>query len=95
MGIEGIDNLHENHPEEYHVVIVGRAGGHIGTGIYLHGPGTKRLAIGTAEQNYRKENRFASNIALVSTVEFSGDKESAMKFMDRLMELIREVEDVS
>lgn len=33
--------------DEFHVVLVGRSGGHAGTNIYVVGPGPKRHAVTT------------------------------------------------
>lgn len=73
---------------EYHVVIVGRAGEHDGTDIYLIGPGTKKSAIQTGQQNFRRTKRLATSIQLVSHVAYSGNEEGGKTFMKTLMEMM-------
>jgi hypothetical protein len=84
MGIDMISYLKDHDPEEYHVIIVGRAGDHPGTNIYLVGPGPKRLAISTGAENYRREKRLAPNIQLVTHCVYSGSHEGGGKFIEAL-----------
>lgn len=74
--------------DETHVVLIGRAGGHPGTDLYLVGPGSKKNAIHTAEEKFRKERKLAKNIALVSKVAFSGSPEEGEKFIERLVAMM-------
>jgi hypothetical protein len=86
MGIEGVEYLSGHDPEEFHVIIVGRAGGHPGTGIYLFGPGPKRLAIDAGQEKFRRENKLPKNIQLVSHCVFSGDESMGETFVTNLMD---------
>lgn len=81
-----------NDPEEFHVIIVGRAGGHDGSNIMLIGPGSKRDSLSTATEQYRKKNQLATNIQLMAYVAFSGDKEAGEKYHKNLMDKIAEEE---
>jgi hypothetical protein len=92
MGIEGVEYLSGHDPEEFHVVVVGRAGHHSGTSIYLVGPGPKRQAIRTGEDNYRRENRLAPNIALVSRVVMSTtDAAKGQEFINLMIQKMEEM----
>lgn len=71
--------------DEYHVVVVGRAGDHVGAMINVVGPGRKREAVATCERAFRKEHRLPSSVALVARVVFSGSEVGAADFTARLI----------
>ena len=76
--------------DEYHVVLVGRAGDHPGTNIYLVGPGSRKNAIHTGETIFRKETKLATNVAIRCSVAHSGTEESGVQYIDRLVTLMEE-----
>lgn len=84
MGIENLSALLGNETEDHHVVIVGRAGDHPGSNIYLTTPGSKKEAIHTAETLYRRDQNLSRNIALASRVVFSGGEEEGKIFINKL-----------
>lgn len=92
MGIDNIGVLTDNE-QDCHVVVVGRAGGHPGSGIYVTHPGTKREAILTGEKIFRKENDLAPNIALQSSVAHSGSDVSCVLFVTKMMQKMDEAKE--
>lgn len=93
MGIDNVEEL-KDIPEEYHVVVVGRTGEHPGSDVCLFGPGSKRLAVHTCEKNYRIKQDLKTNVSLISTVVFSGGKDAANVFIDRLIAKMNETKQV-
>lgn len=75
--------------EDYHVVIVGRSGDHVGAGIYVAGPGSRKNAIFTGEKCYQGQFKVATNVALRSNIAYSGDAEDCEAFVAKLDEMMR------